>query len=184
MKNTSLALIGVFALILGACGTKDAAQASSSEVEKLSLESVERAHRVGDIVMTSQPKDADFSELKNKFNIKTVVNLRLPTEIADLNEPQRVRDLGLVYENIAFKGPETLSDQIFADVRTTLKDKSRQPLVLHCKSANRVGAVWYAFRVLDQGISKEQAMAEAKTIGLRKEGHIKRAQDYVDKKLR
>jgi hypothetical protein len=52
-------------------------------------------------------------------------------------------------------------------------------MLVHCFSAGRVGATWLAHRVLDDGLTVEAAVAEAKTIGLKKEDFIAKATDYV-----
>jgi hypothetical protein len=52
---------------------------------------------------------------------------------------------------------------------------------LHCASANRVGAVWIPFRVLDQGIELEAAVAGAKAIGLETPEYEAKARDYVER---
>jgi ubiquinone/menaquinone biosynthesis C-methylase UbiE len=51
--------------------------------------------------------------------------------------------------------------------------------MLHCGSANRVGAVWLTYRVLDQGVPIETAIEEAKTIGLRSPEYEAKARDYI-----
>ena len=51
--------------------------------------------------------------------------------------------------------------------------------MLHCASGNRVGAVWLAYRVLDEGLEPGAALEEARTIGLRSAGYEERALEYV-----
>jgi hypothetical protein len=50
---------------------------------------------------------------------------------------------------------------------------------VHCGSANRVGAVWLAKRVLQDGWTIEKATEEAKLIGLRSEPLEKFALSYI-----
>ena len=57
-------------------------------------------------------------------------------------------------------------------------------MLVHCFSAGRVGATWLAHRVLDDGLTVEAAVAEAKTIGLKKEDFIAKATDYVQRMKR
>ena len=52
--------------------------------------------------------------------------------------------------------------------------------MLHCGSANRVGAVWMVYRVLDEGVTWEQAHREALEVGLRTDGYVERAKEYVE----
>ena len=50
---------------------------------------------------------------------------------------------------------------------------------MHCGSASRVGSVWLAKRVLQDGWTVEKATEEAKAIGLRSEALEKYALDYI-----
>ena len=60
-----------------------------------------------------------------------------------------------------------------------LGDKKKQPLMLHCGSANRVGAIWLVHRVLDDGIDVDVAVVEAKKVGLRVPSYLEKAKDYI-----
>jgi hypothetical protein len=50
-------------------------------------------------------------------------------------------------------------------VGSVLDDAQAAPVLLHCSSANRVGAVWMALQV-QKGKSREEAEKEARAIGL------------------
>jgi hypothetical protein len=63
-------------------------------------------------------------------------------------------------------------------VRELLRTTER-PLLFHCASANRVGANWIPYRMLDQGVTWEQAVDEARAMGLRTEAYVDLARDYV-----
>jgi hypothetical protein len=51
--------------------------------------------------------------------------------------------------------------------------------LIHCASANRVGAFWMIYRVLEQGWSEDKALAEAERIGLRSPALKQFAHDYI-----
>jgi protein tyrosine phosphatase (PTP) superfamily phosphohydrolase (DUF442 family) len=190
MSMRSQLLLSSFAIIalafLSGCGqeatapeTQGALPAEPVAVETIELGELARARAFGDFVFASQPSAADLAQAKSEHGIKTVLNLRMPEELGDFDEAAAVKELGLGYEHRPFSGPDTLDDALFGELVDLLDDSSKRPLFVHCKSANRVGAIWYAYRVLREGISEEQAMTEAKTIGLRKEGHIERARAYA-----
>jgi len=71
-----------------------------------------------------------------------------------------------------------LTPKVFDKARKLLRT-SEKPILLHCSSANRVGAVWIPFRALDMGIPLEQAVEEAKTIGLKTPAYEEIARQYV-----
>jgi protein tyrosine/serine phosphatase len=60
--------------------------------------------------------------------------------------------------------PEFETAEQFLDV---VADPSNQPVYIHCASANRVGGVWAIKRVVQDGWSREAALAEGHAIGLK-----------------
>ncbi|MBK7644821.1 MAG: hypothetical protein IPJ19_17565 [Planctomycetes bacterium] len=88
--------------------------------------------------------------------------------------------MGLAYVNIPFGKPEQLTDEVFAKARGEL-GKAQKPILLHCHSANRVGAIWLAYRVLDDGLAYDAALAEAKTVGLTSPALEAKAKDYIQR---
>jgi len=62
-----------------------------------------------------------------------------------------------------------------------IKDAPR-PLVVHCASGNRVGAVWMALRMLNDGYTEAAALSEARQVGLRDDAFIPIVIDYVQRR--
>lgn len=102
-----------------------------------------------------------------KDGFKAVINLRQASERgANIDENRaRAEALGLKYVHIPFNAaaPE---DRTFDEFLAAIADKSNQPVYIHCASANRVGAVWLAKRVLQDGWTLDKATEEARLIGL------------------
>ena len=139
--------------------------------------SIGRVHTLGGVFLAVQPREEDFAQAK-QAGIKTVVNLRHAGEIAGFDEQQVVEAQGLAYINLPWNGPDELTDEVFDKAREQLKTAER-PILLHCATANRVGAVWLPYRVLDGGVSWDDALTEAKTIGLRSTPYEAKAKDYI-----
>ena len=93
-----------------------------------------------------------------------------------------MKELGLDFHRIGFRTPESLTDDVFAASLKLLSDADASPVMMHCGSANRVGAIWLAHRVLRDGIAVEDARAEAKAVGLKTEGYEAKALDYIARK--
>ena len=146
---------------------------------KKQLGEMRPVHALGDIYLTGQPSTEDLTLMKQQ-GIKTVITLRKADEVS-WDEATAVEQLGMKFVQVPFRQPEELKANIFDDVLKVLRDKKRGPTVLHCGSANRVGAIWYAHRVLDGKISHEAALKEAKIVGLRTPAYFERAQAYVEK---
>ncbi len=141
---------------------------------------IARVHALDGVYLASQPSAADLAQAK-KDGIKTVMNLRPDAENTAFDERRVVESAGLAYVHIPFAGADDLTDDVFDKTREQLK-AARRPILLHCASANRVGAVWAPHRMLDAGLSWDAALAEAKTIGLRTPALEAKAKDYIERR--
>ena len=111
---------------------------------------------------------------------KAVINLRQATE-ANANIDQnaaKAKELGLKYIHIPFN-TQQLDPKVIDNFLAAVADKSNQPAYVHCGSASRVGSVWLAKRVVQDGWTIEKATEEAKAIGLRGEPLEKFALAYI-----
>lgn len=155
----------------------DAVAEAVASVESATIGSIPNLTRSGDLYLAGQPTPGDLPLLK-EAGITTVISLRHPEELAGFDEGAAVRELGLTYAPLPWNGPDELTDDVFDEARALLREID-SPALLHCGSANRVGAVWLPFRVLDEGVDVEQAVAEAKQIGMRTPGYETAARDYI-----
>jgi len=151
---------------------------ATEKLEPYECGDVTRLHTLGGVFLASQPAKEDFKMAK-AGGIKTVINLRQPDEL-DWNEKEFIEELGMNYHNVPFKLPGELTDEVFDEVRQLLTTDEKKPILLHCSSANRVGAVWLAHRVLDGGLSYEDALGEAKTVGLKLPAYETKAKGYIE----
>jgi uncharacterized protein (TIGR01244 family) len=134
-------------------------------------------HEFDGVFLAGQPTPEGFAEAQ-KAGVRTVVNLRAANEL-NWDEKATVVGLGMQYVHVPVASADALTDAVFEQMRQLLKDKTKRPMLVHCFSAGRVGAVWLAHRVLDDKLTVEAAVAEVKTIGLTNEQYIARATDYV-----
>jgi uncharacterized protein (TIGR01244 family) len=170
------ALLATF--LLASCSTSGGHKAITTDrLEPYQCGTVQKLHTLGGVFLASQPQPADFEQAR-EGGIKTVINLRKKDEL-DWDEEAKVKELGLEYHQVPFKAPTELTDQVFDEVRSLLNDPEKKPILLHCASANRVGAIWLAHRVLDGRLSYEAALAEAKTVGLVLPAYEERAKEYI-----
>jgi len=153
------------------------AQDDLAPVQKNELGTTRNVHSCEGLFLSGQPSQQDVKVIKEQ-GIKRVISLRQEGEI-DWQEGTVVQDAGLEFVAIPFAAPDTLTDQVFDQVRKLLQDSAQTPTLLHCGSANRVGAVWLTHRVLDQGVPLEVALKEARQIGLRTPAYEERAKQYI-----
>ena len=188
MNTIRPSVLTLFALglTLGACSAPNATDpvvetrtdaAPIGMVQPAALVSDVRVSLVGDLYLAGQPAPEDFEALRDA-GVRTIVDLRREGELATFDEPALVAELGLEHVRVPFGSPDQLTDEVFDRTRELLRE-AQPPIVLHCGSANRVGAVWIPWRVLDQGVPLEQAVEEAKRVGLRAEALEAKAREYV-----
>jgi uncharacterized protein (TIGR01244 family) len=119
-------------------------------------------------------------DLLKKDGFKSVINLRMASEPGvNLEQNQaKAKELGLNYVHIPFSAG-TPDPKVIDVFLATIADKANQPAYVHCGSAQRVGAVWLAKRVMQDNYSIEKATDEAKAIGLTNPGLEKFALQYI-----
>jgi protein tyrosine phosphatase (PTP) superfamily phosphohydrolase (DUF442 family) len=181
MRSLLVALVGLLAAGLAVpCGTASGQPpAADKKPEPAKVGRVTPLHVHNGVWLAGQPSPDELKLFKEK-GVKTVINLREKGE-TDWDEAAVVKELGMTYHLVPFKAPETLTAAVFDQARRVLNDRQNQPILLHCSTSNRVGAIWLAHRVLDHGLSYESALAEAKQIGLRTPEYAEKARDYIRK---
>ena len=153
-------------------------QATTPEkVQDAKLGNTFNVHSTGTLFLSGQPTPEDIATLKAR-GIRHVITLREEGEL-NWDEGEIMKRAGIRFTEIPFGPPESLTPMVFREVRDILGDAGDTPTLLHCGSANRVGAVWLAHRVLDQGVSYDVALAEAKEVGLRSAGYERLARLYI-----
>ena len=124
--------------------------------------------RSGKVYFGGQPT-ADALRAAPERGIKVVVNLRSTPEVEALefDEPALVAQLGMQYASIpvslATFGP---SD---ADHLRTLLSETPGPVLIHCASSNRVGAVWALYLHRHRDVPLGDAIEHGRSAGLRSE---------------
>ncbi len=168
------AAVVLASLALAACRAQTAPGSGPQIVE---LGSTRPAFQWGSIYLGGQPSEADFKIIRD-LGVRTVVDLRTPGEI-NWNEAAVVDGLGMHYVALPFRTPEDLTPELLDQALAILRDESQHPVLMHCASNNRTGAIWYAYRQLDDGLSPEAALAEAQAIGLRTMTYLDPVKQYI-----
>jgi len=166
-----------FGVLSSANGQQDLNQLD--KIQEALKDDVPRIICVDERVATGgQPKTAAFAKLAaNGF--RAVLNLRTDTEGIDLKEEQAaVEKAGMRYISIPVVSSAPRPEQVPEFIKA-VKEKDNQPMLIHCGSANRVGAFLMIYRVIDQGWTEDKALQEAIKVGLTSPVLKKFAHDYV-----
>ena len=95
---------------------------------------------------------------------RSVLNLRAPNEEGVLPEEKEIaEDAGLSYRNIPVR-KEEISDALTIRVLAEI-DTLPKPALIHCASGMRAGAMAFMHLATRQGLSAEEAMGKAQSLG-------------------
>jgi uncharacterized protein (TIGR01244 family) len=113
------------------------------------------------VLTAGQPSPAQLASLAAE-GVRTVINLRAPTEQVEFDEAREAKSLGLHYVSIPIAGPQDVGEETVARFSQELgKARHAGDVLIHCGSANRVGAML----ALDQALTQNQSLADALALG-------------------
>lgn len=131
-------------------------------VEQLALPNL-KVPREG-IYSCGQPAPEQLEGLK-EAGVRTIVDLRGPGE-NDWDERSAVESLGMAYHQIPVTGPGDITEENARRLSEIMDKESSQPVLIHCGSGNRVGAL-YALKAFHcDECSGEEAVKAGRAAGL------------------
>lgn len=100
--------------------------------------------------------------------VRHVINLRTPEENPGFDESRAVTEQGLAYHALPITGRDSLTMANARSLDELLKQIGDEPVLIHCASGNRVGALVAVREAWIKGRSPDEAIAEGKRWGLTK----------------
>jgi len=152
------AVLAVWLVFAGvaACGTSARPEKWAKPVASAVLENWYQVDE--GLYRSRQPGRKGFEEARAK-GIRTVINLR-----SEHSDAKLVEGLGLELVEIPLSAASFTEDQILSVLRAI--EKSAKPVLMHCQhGSDRTGAVSAVYRILYQGWTKDEAIAELKDGG-------------------
>lgn len=116
------------------------------------------------LAVAGQPTPETLARLA-ELGFRTVVNLRTDGESGVPEERPLIEGQGLLYVQVPVT-PESFSQADVDAVARVVDDPAAAPVLLHCSSSNRVGAV-IAVMAARRGSSLEAALDEGRRAGLK-----------------
>lgn len=98
--------------------------------------------------------------------IRHVIDLTPDAETPDFDEAAAVRDAGLTYSNLPLRGPADLTRENVLAFDALVRDAKR-PVLVHCASGNRVGAMAALRAAWVEGRPPDEAVAIGRAWGLK-----------------
>jgi len=117
----------------------------------------------GGLYTAGQPTEAQLHQAA-AAGITTVIDLRLPSEDRGFDETASATTLGLQYIRIPVAGAAGLTPANVQALQNVLA-QADGPVLLHCASGNRVGAL-LALMKAQQGASVEEALQFGRDAGM------------------
>ena len=106
-----------------------------------------------DVYRSEQPNRKGFEEIRDQ-GIKTVLNLR-----SSHSDDKKAEGLGLILVRVPMRAGGFSEDDIVSALKAI--KSSPKPVLIHCQhGADRAGVVSAMYRIVFQGWSKEDALAE------------------------
>jgi len=155
MNIKAIAASLVVAVSSVAWGEDTAAVRNERWAAPISLDGVPNLHQITPTLYRSeQPTPLGFQNLE-KLGIRTVINLR-----AFSNDDDEVRGTALRTERVRIL-TWNVDDAQVIEVMRMLRDTGNGPFLIHCKhGADRTGLMSAMYRVLEQGWTVDDALAE------------------------
>lgn len=110
---------------------------------------------------------AEQLQTLSAHGIGVVIDLRADAETPGLDEAALVRSLGLDYHNLPVGGAAGLTRDNVQALDRLIADAGDRPLLLHCASSNRVGAMMALREAWLRGATSEHALEVGRTWGMK-----------------
>jgi uncharacterized protein (TIGR01244 family) len=99
--------------------------------------------------------------------IRVVIDLRVDSETPELDEAALVRSHGLDYHNLPVGGAAGLTRGNVLALDRLIADAGDRPLLVHCASGNRVGAMMALREAWLRGATSEHALEVGRSWGMK-----------------
>lgn len=167
-RSRFFALACAVPLLVNACSAPQRTVDISPAQSISDWSGLQRLSRSGDIYFGGQPT-REALEAAPQRGVKMVVNMRSDKEVKALgyDEPALVRRLGIQYVALPVTPSTFSSDQ--ADRLKEVLAQSSGPVLIHCASSNRVGAVWALYLNRHRDVPVDEAITLGRKAGMRSE---------------
>lgn len=118
-----------------------------------------------DVLSCGMPTPQELKQAQ-AAGFKTVINLCQPQE-TPRDEPTTVQTLGMRYFNIPVAGPGDLTEAKARQLGAVVNDCDNHPVLIHCMSGNRVGALMALKAFFVDGKAPREALEAGRAAGLK-----------------
>lgn len=142
---------------------RQAAPAAVAEQPELGL--LRESRPEDGLIAAGQPTEEQLRAAA-AAGVRTVIDLRAEGEERGFDEALAAEQLGLRYLMIPVTA-STLDEPATYEALFEALGEAERPILLHCGSSNRVGALYYAYLVAEKGVAPVEALERGKAAGMR-----------------
>lgn len=161
-------LVALAGLLLAAgCAGRAAQDASAVTVAPVAapiLQLRNLGHPRADVYTSGRIAATDVAQLQ-AAGVRHVIDLTMPAETPDFDEAAALRGAGIAYDNLPIAGADALTRENVVAFDALLRAAGR-PLLVHCASSNRVGAMAALRAAWIDGKPADEALAEGRAWGM------------------
>jgi uncharacterized protein (TIGR01244 family) len=117
-------------------------------------------------IVTGGPLTDEQLDRARESGYQTIVSLLPPAEQAPGGDAARVEASGLRYVSIPVSGAQDVTPENAAALREVLEDRGAYPVIVHCASGNRVGALFAVDAAVHRGLDVDEAVEIGRSAGL------------------
>ena len=146
---------------------KNADDRSRPAIRKLNIENTPNVSTFDNrFYFAGQPDQEALNQFAD-FGVRTVINLRTDQEMAGLgfDEKAVVEKAGMTYVHTPM-GREIPDASTLQKIMIALDTAKDAPVLLHCSTSMRVGAIWSIYAGRRSNLAVDEAIAEGKAAGM------------------
>ncbi len=157
----TLAVVFALAFVAGCSTSSEPVVVDQGAINQLKIKNLSHPGKL--IYASGQPTRDEFRGLA-QAGIKHVINLR-PAQEQEWNEAEFVQSLGMEYHSLPVAGAAGITTENAASLAEMIAAVNGEPVLVHCSSSNRVGAL-IALVERMRGVRVDEAIATGKEWGL------------------
>ncbi len=151
-------------------------QAAVPRPEPVPLDGARNLTQAGDIYVSGVTTTTGLEALQSR-GVQTVLDLRLPEQV-EPDFAEIVRNLGMNYLALPMQSTAMTAGQARAFLEA-MRKHDHQPLLIHCKSGNRSGAMFGVYVAAERKLDVDAAITQARQAGLRSDELTEDVRSYL-----
>lgn len=151
------------ALFMAGCASTQPIVGPGTTAQTAAVEEAEVRQVADDLFTSGQPAPSQWDAIRDR-GVTTVINLRPDAEMGGRDEGREVLSAGMAYRQVPIAGAAGVTDANAAQVKALI-DEAPGPVLLHCSTGNRAGAM-LAVLAARGGTPVEEALELGRQAGM------------------